>query len=66
MIARRVLSVAFIVSLFAPHSALALGWEIERNFRYFLYPSDMAEQRVTGDPSCKRARLRRPNNLNTL
>jgi hypothetical protein len=35
--------------LFAPHSALALDWEIERNFRYFLYPSHMAAQRVARD-----------------
>ena len=40
---------AFIVGLFAPHSAFALDWEIERNFRYFLYPSDMAAQRVARD-----------------
>jgi hypothetical protein len=44
MIAHRFLSAAFIVGLFAPHAALALDWEIERNFRYFLYPSDMAAQ----------------------
>jgi hypothetical protein len=49
MIAHRFLSAAFIVGLFAPHSALALDWEIERNFRYFLYPSDMAAQRVARD-----------------
>jgi len=33
MIAHRFLSAAFIVGLFAPHSAFALDWEIERNFR---------------------------------
>jgi hypothetical protein len=49
MIAHRFLSAAFIVGLFAPHSALALDWEIERNFRYFLYPSDMAAQRIARD-----------------
>ena len=49
MIADRFLSAAFIVGLFAPHSAFALDWEIERNFRYFLYPSDMAAQRVARD-----------------
>ena len=49
MIANRFLSAAFIVGLFAPHSAFALDWEIERNFRYFLYPSDMAAQRVARD-----------------
>ena len=49
MIAHRFLSAAFIVGLFAPHSAFALDWEIERNFRYFLYPSDMAAQRVARD-----------------
>ena len=31
------------------HSAFALEWEIERNFRYFLYPSDAAVQRVARD-----------------
>jgi hypothetical protein len=49
MIAHRFLLIAFIVGLFAPHSAFALDWEIERNFRYFLYPSDMAAQRVARD-----------------
>ena len=49
MIAHRFLSAAFIVGLFAPHSAFALDWEIERNFRYFLHPSDMAAQRVARD-----------------
>src|ERR1700727_1196499 len=45
MIAHRFLSAAFIVGLFAPHWAFALDWEIERNFRYFLYPSDIAAQK---------------------
>jgi hypothetical protein len=49
MIAHRFLSAAFIVGLLAPHSAFALDWEIERNFRYFLYPSDVAAQRVARD-----------------
>jgi hypothetical protein len=49
MIAHRFLLIAFIVGLFAPHSAFALDWEIERNFRYFLYPSDIAAQRVLRD-----------------
>ena len=49
MIAHRFLSAAFIVGLFAPHSAFALDWEIERNFRFFLYPSDVAAQRVARD-----------------
>jgi hypothetical protein len=49
MTAHRFLSAAFILALFAPHPAFALDWEIERNFRYFLYPSDMAAQRVARD-----------------
>ena len=49
MIRHRILSTAFILGLFAPHSAFALDWEIERNFRYFLYPSDVAAQRVGRD-----------------
>ena len=49
MISHRFLSAAFIAGLFAPHSAFAFDWEIERNFRYFLYPSDMAAQRVARD-----------------
>ena len=49
MISHRFLLAAFIVGLFAPYSAFALDWEIERNFRYFLYPSDMAAQRVARD-----------------
>ena len=28
---------AFILGSLAPQAALALDWEIERNFRYFLY-----------------------------
>jgi hypothetical protein len=49
MIAHRFLPIAFILCLFAPHRAFALDWEIERNFRYFLYPSDVAVQRVARD-----------------
>ena len=49
MIARRFLPIAFILGLFAPHPAFALDWEIERNFRYFLYASDVAAQRVAHD-----------------
>ena len=49
MITRRFLSIALILCLFAPHRAFALDWEIERNFRYFLYPSDVAAQRVAHD-----------------
>jgi hypothetical protein len=30
-------------------SCFALDWEIERNFRYFVYPSDVAIQRVAAD-----------------
>lgn len=64
MIAHRFLSAAFIVGLFAPHSALALDWEIERNFRYFLYPSDMAAQRIARDLYVvQKGQLRHPNNL---
>ncbi len=29
--------------------AWALDWEVERNFRYFLYPSDVAVQRIAAD-----------------
>ena len=50
MIGHRILSIAFILGLFAPHSAFALDWEIERNFRYFLYPSDVAAQRSRARP----------------
>ena len=49
MVRHRILSTAFILGLFASHSAFALDWEIERNFRYFLYPSDVAAQRVGRD-----------------
>src|ERR1700722_3988158 len=49
MIRHRILSTAFILGLFAPLSAFALDWEVERNFRYFLYPSDVAAQRVGRD-----------------
>lgn len=49
MNAHRFLSVTFILGLFAPHPAFALDWEIERNFRYFLYASDVAAQRVARD-----------------
>ena len=47
--ASRWLSTAFVLAMFAPHPATALDWEIERNFRYFLYPSDVAMQRVARD-----------------
>ncbi|HEX9170799.1 MAG TPA: hypothetical protein VF886_18035 [Roseiarcus sp.] len=46
---RRFLWAAFLVGFLAPRAALALDWEIERNFRYFLYPSDVAAQRVARD-----------------
>ena len=49
MIAHRLLSIAFVLGLLAPHAAFALDWEVERNFRYFLYPSDLAAQRVARD-----------------
>ena len=49
MISRRFSLVALILAAFAPRTALALDWEIERNFRYFLYPSDVAAQRVARD-----------------
>jgi hypothetical protein len=49
MIAHRFLLTSFFLGTFAPHSAFALDWEIERNFRYFLYPSDVAAQRVARD-----------------
>jgi hypothetical protein len=35
---------ALIASIVGP--AYALDWEIERNFRYFEYPSDVALHRV--------------------
>ena len=49
MTTRRFLLASFILGLLAPRAALALDWEIERNFRYFLYPSDVAAQRVARD-----------------
>jgi hypothetical protein len=49
MTARRLLLAFLVLGLFAPRGALALDWEIERNFRYFLYPSDVAVQRVARD-----------------
>jgi hypothetical protein len=39
--------VALITTIAGP--AFALDWEIERNFRYFEYPSDVAVQRVARD-----------------
>ena len=49
MTTRRLLLASFILGFLAPRAALALDWEIERNFRYFLYPSDVAAQRVARD-----------------
>jgi hypothetical protein len=49
LITHRFFPAAFILGFLAPHSAFALDWEIERNFRYFLYPSDVAAQRVARD-----------------
>jgi hypothetical protein len=49
MITHRFLWAVLILALFAPQTAFALDWEIERNFRYFLYPSDVAAQRVARD-----------------
>ncbi len=49
MTTRRFLLAAVILGSLAPQWALALDWEIERNFRYFLYPSDVAAQRVARD-----------------
>ena len=49
MIRRRLLSIAFVLGALAPRAAFPLDWEIERNFRYFLYPSDLAAQRVARD-----------------
>jgi hypothetical protein len=46
---RRFLFTTIVLSLFLPRTALALDWEIERNFRYFLHPSDLAIQRVARD-----------------
>jgi hypothetical protein len=48
MTTRRFLLAALVLGAFA-RPALALDWEIERNFRYFLYPSDVAVQRVARD-----------------
>ena len=67
MISHRVLPAAFIFGLFAPHSAFALDWEIERNFRYFLYPSDVATQRVVRDLYiAQKARSRPRSNSSSL
>ena len=41
---RRFLFTTIVLSLFLPKTALALDWEVERNFRYFLHPSDLAIQ----------------------
>ena len=41
-------------------TASPLQWEIERNFRYFLYPSDVATQRVARDILTER-RIMRPH-----
>ena len=49
MIKPRLQLAAFILGSLAPQAALALDWEIERNFRYFLYASDVAAQRVGHD-----------------
>ena len=49
MISHRFRLAALILGVLAPRTALALDWEIERNFRYFLYPSDVATQRVGRD-----------------
>ena len=49
MIARRLGWTAFLLATLAPRAALAIDWEIERNFRYFLYPSDVAIQLVARD-----------------
>ena len=66
MIAHRFLLAAFMVGLFAPHSAFALDWEIERNFRYFLYPSDVARSGLRATSMLRgKARPRRRNNLKT-
>ncbi len=37
------------LGIFWHTAAMALEWEIERNFRYFLYPSDVAVQRLARD-----------------
>ena len=45
MILLRIAAIAaLIASIVGP--AYALDWEIERNFRYFEYPSDVALHRV--------------------
>ena len=49
MTTRRLLLATFILGILAPRAAFALDWEVERNFRYFLYPSDVAAQRVARD-----------------
>ena len=49
MLSPRSVVAALAAFFFASHSAFALDWEIERNFRYFLYPSDVAVQRVARD-----------------
>ena len=49
MIAHRILSIAFVLGLLAPRAAFAIYWVIERNFRYFRYPSDLAAQRAALD-----------------
>jgi hypothetical protein len=47
--ARCSLFTTLVLLFFSSESALALDWEVERNFRYFLYPSDVAVQRVARD-----------------
>ncbi len=42
-------AVALFLMVFGSGPASALEWEIERNFRYFAYPSDVAVQRVARD-----------------
>jgi hypothetical protein len=49
MTTRRFFLAVLILGSLAPEAAFALDWEIERNFRYFLYPSDAAAQRVAHD-----------------
>ena len=46
---RRALGLSVGLIVFWHQAAMALEWEIERNFRYFLYPSDVAVQRVARD-----------------
>jgi hypothetical protein len=43
------LLVWFGLALSFASASFALDWEVERNFRYFLYPSDVAVQRVAYD-----------------